>query len=71
MELARDLGFGFRLLRKSPGFTTRSFLFGVSAHDPLAFGVSAVVLVATALAASYLPARRASRADPWSTLRAE
>jgi predicted permease len=48
-----------------------SFLFGISAHDPLAFGVSALVLVATALAASYLPARRASRADPWSTLRSE
>ena len=53
------------------GSYLQSFLFGVSAHDPLAFGVSAVVLVATALAASYLPARRASRADPWSTLRAE
>ncbi|MGH9388276.1 MAG: FtsX-like permease family protein, partial [Vicinamibacteria bacterium] len=53
------------------GSYLQSFLFGVSAHDPLAFGVSAVVLVATALAASYLPARRASRADPGSTLRAE
>jgi len=53
------------------GSYLQSFLFGVSAHDPLAFGVSAVVLVATALAASYLPARRASTADPWSTLRAE
>ncbi len=53
------------------GSYLESFLFGISAHDPLAFGVSALVLVATALAASYLPARRASRADPWSTLRAE
>ncbi len=53
------------------GSYLQSFLFGVSAHDPLAFGVSALVLIATALAASYLPARRASRADPWSTLRAE
>jgi predicted permease len=53
------------------GSYLQSFLFGISAHDPLAFGVSALVLVATALAASYLPARRASRADPWSTLRAE
>ncbi|MGH9322376.1 MAG: ABC transporter permease [Vicinamibacteria bacterium] len=48
-----------------------SFLFGISAHDPLAFLVASSVLVATALAASYLPARRASRADPWTTLRAE
>jgi putative ABC transport system permease protein len=53
------------------GSYLQSFLFGVSAHDPFAFGVSAVVLIATALASSYLPARRASRADPWSTLRAE
>lgn len=37
----------------------------------LAFGVSALVLVATALSASYLTARRASRADPWSTLRTQ
>jgi ABC-type antimicrobial peptide transport system permease subunit len=48
-----------------------SFLFGISAHDPLAFGVSALVLIATALAASYLPARRASLDDPWTTLRSE
>ncbi len=53
------------------GSYLESFLFGISAHDPLAFGVSALVLVATALAASYLPARRASRANPWSTLRSE
>jgi hypothetical protein len=53
------------------GSYLESFLFGVSARDPLAFGVSALVLIVTALAASYLPARRASRADPWSTLRAE
>ncbi len=53
------------------GSYLQSFLFGVSAHDPLAFGVSAMVLIAAALGASYLPARRASKADPWSTLRAE
>jgi ABC-type antimicrobial peptide transport system permease subunit len=53
------------------GSYLESFLFGISAHDPLAFGVSALVLVATALAASYVPAHRASKADPWSTLRSE
>ncbi|HEY7699870.1 MAG TPA: ABC transporter permease, partial [Vicinamibacteria bacterium] len=53
------------------GSYLESFLFGVSAHDPFAFAVSAVVLVATALASSYLPARRASRADPWAILRSE
>jgi ABC-type antimicrobial peptide transport system permease subunit len=53
------------------GSYLESFLFGISAHDPVAYGVSALVLVATALAASYVPAHRASRADPWSTLRSE
>jgi ABC-type antimicrobial peptide transport system permease subunit len=53
------------------GSYLESFLFGISARDPLAFGVSALVLILTALAASYLPARRASMADPWSTLRSE
>jgi putative ABC transport system permease protein len=53
------------------GSYLESFLFGISARDPLAFGVSATALIATALAASYLPASRASRADPWSTLRSE
>jgi predicted permease len=53
------------------GSYLESFLFGISARDPLSFGVSALVLVVTALAASYVPAHRASRADPWSTLRSE
>jgi predicted permease len=53
------------------GTYLESFLFGVSARDPLAFGVSALLLLSTALAASYLPARRASKADPWATLRSE
>jgi predicted permease len=53
------------------GSYLESFLFGISARDPLSFGVSALVLVATALAASYVPAHRASKADPWSTLRSE
>jgi ABC-type antimicrobial peptide transport system permease subunit len=53
------------------GSYLESFLFGISARDPLAFGVSAAALIGTALAASYVPASRASRADPWSTLRSE
>jgi predicted permease len=44
-------------------------LFGVSPTDPVAFGTVAVGLVAVALLASFIPARRAARIDPMSTLR--
>ena len=40
-------------------------------RDPLAFAVAALVLLAVAVMASYLPARRASRADPRQALEAE
>jgi len=48
-----------------------SLLFGISALDPLAFGGAALVFGAIAFAASYLPARRATRVDPMVALRAE
>ncbi len=48
-----------------------SFLFGIEPIDPLTFGVVVVGLAAVALLASWLPARRAARLDPATTLRHE
>jgi ABC-type lipoprotein release transport system permease subunit len=49
----------------------QSVLFGVSPNDPLALGVSAIVMLAVAGLASWLPARRTFRIDPAEQLRAE
>jgi predicted permease len=45
-------------------------LFGVSALDPVSFGVAVALLLVVAWVAAYIPARRAVRADPVEALRA-
>ncbi len=53
------------------GKTVASMLYGVSPRDPLILGLVAVILTLVAVAASYLPALRATRVDPMVALRYE
>ena len=57
------------VLVSGPAFS--GLLFGVAPHDPLALSFVAVALTMAAVIASYVPARRASQADPLVALRAE
>jgi len=48
-----------------------SLLFGVTPFDPVIYGISGAVILATALAASYIPARRAAFLNPIKALRGD
>jgi putative ABC transport system permease protein len=60
------LGASFVLTR-----SMEAMLFGVSASDPFTFTAVAMLLTAVALAACYIPARRAMQVDPMVALRHE
>ena len=47
-----------------------NLLYKVSPRDPVAFGSALIILIAVALVACFLPARRATRIDPVRALRA-
>jgi ABC-type antimicrobial peptide transport system permease subunit len=48
-----------------------SFLYGMKPNDPQALTLAVVTLLAAALLAGYVPARKASRIDPMTALRHE
>ena len=66
------IGIGIGLLGASAGGQLiASVLYGVNPRDPIVFTMMAVTLLLVALAACWLPARRAAKLDPTIALRAE
>jgi putative ABC transport system permease protein len=67
-------GAGVAIGLVAAAFVTRAiagFLYGIEANDPLTFAAMAAMLIAVALLASYVPARRVLRLDPVVALRTE
>ncbi|MEM7415889.1 MAG: ABC transporter permease [Gemmatimonadota bacterium] len=70
--LVTTLGLGVGLVAALVGARVlESFLFGISARDPLTYATGSMMLGVVAMIACWLPARRAGRADPMGALRTE
>jgi len=67
---AVGLAIGFGVSRWATHLV-ESFLYGIKANDPFAIAASIAILLASAVAAGYAPAWRASRIDPAIALRNE
>lgn len=59
------------LLALWAGQVLQGALYGLSGRDPMAMMAGVAVLLTSAIAAAYLPARRAARVDPAAVLRAQ
>ena len=73
-EAGRLLAVGLAIgvvLAAAAGRSAGTLLFGLKPYDPITLSVSAVGLAAVAVAASLLPARRASKLEPMAALRDE
>ncbi len=64
------LGVGV-LMARSLSRLVEGFMFGVTATDPLTYGLISLSVLAVAVAATLLPARRATRVNPVEVLRAD
>jgi len=51
------------------GKAARSMLFQLEGHDPTSMAIAVVLLACVALAAGFIPARRAALVDPMHALR--
>jgi putative ABC transport system permease protein len=68
LYLSGGLGLGLALAWMLSALVS-GFLFQVQPHDPWVYSTVAATLIATGIAAAFLPARRAARVDPLTTLR--
>jgi predicted permease len=70
MTLFTGIAFGL-FLAVATAFVVKGVLYQVSPFDPIAFAVASALLTLASLAATWIPARRATRVDPLKALRVD